>query len=87
MVEGKLKTKLVERAIEGVGRVKCYATEDGLSTSSERVLDLVDGKGKQATPNAVEEAERATCYTLESDSDTLSEMVHELVEGKPEKGK
>lgn len=58
-----------------------------MSTSSERVPDLGDAKGKEATPNAVEEAERAPCYTLEGDSATLSEMVHGLSRVSPKQVK
>ena len=74
-------------AVEGAERVKCYAAEGDLSTSSERVLDLADGKGKETTATAVEGAGRTTYYTLEGDFALPSEMVLEIVEGKLEKGK
>ena len=74
-------------AVEGAERVKCYAAEGDLSTSSERVLDLADGKGKETTATAVEGAGRTTYYTLEGDFALPSEMVPEIVEGKLDKGK
>ena len=69
-------------AVEGAERVICFAAEGGLCTSSERVPDFVDGKGKETTATIVEGAGRTTY-----DFALPSEMVPEIVEGKLEKGK
>ena len=72
-------------AVKGAERVQCHAAEGGLSTSSEMVPDLVDGKIIDAMSNAVQEPERATCYIREGNFASPSEMVPEIVESMLEK--
>ena len=73
--------------VEGAERVKRHAAEGELSTPSERVPDLVDGKGKEPTATALEGAECTAYYTLEDDSVLPSEMLPEIVNGKLGKSK
>ena len=74
-------------SVEGAKRVKWHTAEGDLSALSERMPDLVDGKGRETTATAAEGVGRTTYYTLEDDFALPSEIVSEIVEGKLEKGK
>ena len=67
-------------------RDRWHTAEGDLSALSERMPDLVDGKGRETTATAAEGVGRTTYYTLEDDFALPSEMAPEIVEGKLEKG-